>query len=382
MTARAARRATPRPDERGFATAAVAVRLAIRTRATVVAAALLAACSATPAQAPAEARPAWQVRAAGGAAPIEPGTGDARLLDARGCAGCHAAIAAEWATSRHALAWTNELFQREFRGRPLAWCVNCHAPLTTQQAGRYRDAGVDCATCHVRAGRLVNARTRPGSPHATVADPSFGSPAFCADCHQFTFPVLTAAGQVTRMTAHPMQSTVASFRAGPYAREAGGCMACHGSRANHAFAGGHDPQMLAAALDVTWCRRGDALEVAVRNASAGHSVPTGDIHRHFNLRLWRSSAPEALFEAFLGRRFDPVDDGGKRTVWDSTIAPQATQQHAVPLARLGGEPGEPINLELTYVFLETDVPRAVLGEPGFTSVLRRRAAPDELPACP
>lgn len=328
-----------------------------------------------------EARPAWQVRAAGGAAPIEPGTRDAALLDARGCATCHAAIAAEWAASRHALAWTNDIFQRELAPRPLAWCVNCHAPLASQQAGLFRDAGVDCATCHVRAGRLVNARRQPGSPHQTVADPSFGSPAFCADCHQFTFPVLTDAGQVARMTGHPMQTTVASFRAGPYAGEAGGCMACHGSRANHAFAGGHDSAMLEAALEVTWCRRGDQLEVALRNAAAGHSVPTGDIHRHMNLRVWRSSAPEALFEAFLGRRFDPADDGGKRTTWDSTIAPQRTQRHAVPIARLAGEPDEPINLELVYVFLLSEQPRGPLAEPGSTTVLRRRATLAELPGC-
>jgi Cytochrome c554 and c-prime len=352
----------------------------------------LAACSA-PASPAAPvtvraARPAWQVRALGGAAPIDPGTAAAALLDARGCAGCHAAITAEWATSRHALAWTNGIFQREYAARPLAWCVNCHAPLTTQQAGQFRDAGVDCATCHVRRGALVNTRRRPGSPHATVEDPSFGSPAYCADCHQFTFPVLGAGGQVTRMTEHPMQTTVASFTAGPFAREAGGCMACHGSRTNHAYAGGHDPALLEAALEVTWCRRGETLELGVRNAAAGHSVPTGDIHRHLNLRVWRSSAPEALFEAFIGRRFDPADEGGKRTVWDSTIAPQATQQHALPIAQLAGEPDEPINLELTYVFLENELPRpgrapgsAAPSEPSTASVVRRRALASELPAC-
>jgi len=349
---------------------------------------MLAACSA-PATSAApvvarEARPAWQVRPLGGARPIDPGTTAAALLDARGCATCHAAISTEWATSRHALAWTNDIFQREYTARPLAWCVNCHAPLTTQQAGQFRDAGVDCATCHVRGGVLVNARRRPGSPHATVEDPSFGSPAYCADCHQFNFPVLGAGGQVTRMTEHPMQTTVASYQAGPYAREAGGCLMCHGSPANHAFAGGHDPQMLEAALDITWCRRGEMLEVRLRNAAAGHSVPTGDIHRHLNLRLWRSSAPEALFEAFLGRRFDPDDGGGKRTVWDSTIAPQATQQHDIAIADLGGDADEPINLELTYVFLENELPRAghaAPSEPGTASVTRRRALASEIAPC-
>jgi hypothetical protein len=352
----------------------------------ICAAACSAPATATAPVATREPRPAWQVRASGGASPIDPGTEAAALLDARGCATCHAAIADEWATSRHALAWTNGIFQREYTARPLAWCVNCHAPLTTQQAGQFRDAGVDCATCHVRRGAIVNARRRPGSPHATVEDPSFGSPAFCADCHQFTFPVLGAGGQVTRMTEHPMQTTVASFRAGPYAREPGGCLACHGSRTNHAFPGGHDPQMREAALEVAWCQRGETLEVGVRNAAAGHSVPTGDIHRHLNLRVWRSSAPEVLFEAFIGRRFDPAEGGGKRTVWDSTIAPQATQHHAIAIDRLGGDADEPINLELIYVFVEDEQPRArragvAPAEPTTASLVRRRALPSELPAC-
>ena len=359
-----------------------------------VAALIGAACSApsapvVPARA---ARPAWQVRAAGGAAPIDPGVpvrsaasagGALDLLDAAGCATCHAAISAEWSTSRHALAWTNDIFQREYAGRPLAWCVNCHAPLVTQQAGRFRDRGVDCAGCHLRGGALVSAARKPGSPHATVVDASFGSPEFCADCHDFNFPVLDGAGQVVRMTRHPMQSTVASFRAGPYAAQPGGCLACHGSRANHAFPGGHDAGMLGAALEVTWCARGAAIEVAVRNAAAGHAVPTGDIHRHFNLRVWRSSAPEALSEAFYGRRFEPDDAGGKALVWDSTIAPEATRRHQVELAGLGGEPDEPINLELIYVFLEKENVRADLAprEPFTTSVVRRRALPGELPRC-
>jgi hypothetical protein len=346
------------------------------------------ACSAPGTAPPAAlpgARPAWQVRKLGGGQPIDPGTTADALLDVRACAICHAAIAGEWAASRHALAWTNGIFQAEYAGRPLAWCVNCHAPLTTQQAGRFRERGVDCATCHVRGGALVSTRKRPGSPHATIEERSFGSPAYCADCHQFTFPVLTGDGAVIRMTAHPMQTTVASFGAGPYAAQDAGCLACHGSRTNHAFLGGHDPAMREAALDVAWCRRGGTIEIAVRNAAAGHAVPTGDIHRHINLRVWRSSAPEALFEAFYGRRFDPADDGGKLTVWDSTIAPETTRRHTLALASLGGrDDDEPINLELEYVFLERDLPRpghAPPSEPFTASILRWRAAPGELAAC-
>ena len=355
----------------------------------------VAACSAPPASPPAvpaeAAVPAWQVRGAGGREPIDVGTTAAALVDAAGCATCHAAIAAEWATSRHALAWTNGIFQREYQAQPRPWCVNCHAPMPAQQTAlaagdpALADQGINCATCHVRRGRIVAARTTAASPHDPILEPSFGSPAFCADCHQFTFPVLSADGVAERMTPHPMQDTVGSFLRGPYAAERGGCMACHGSATNHAFLGGHDPEMLQAALAVAWCRRGDALEVTLTNVGAGHAVPTGDIHRHMNLRLWRSSAPEALWEGYLGRRFAPADDGGKTTTWDSTIAPGKTQRHTVALADLGApdDPAEPINLELKYVFIADEFPRPhrAPDEPGSTIVVRWRAAPAAIAAC-
>ncbi len=331
--------------------------------------------------------PAWRVRPSGGMQPIDPGPASAELLDARGCATCHAAIVEEWSTSRHALAWTNGIFQREYSVRPQEWCVNCHAPLTTQQRdldGVAAAQGVDCATCHVRRGTLVSARKAPSSPHQTIEDASFGTPAFCADCHEFTFPVFGARGAATRMTEHPMQNTVSSFRAGPYANERAGCLTCHGSRHGHAFAGGHDRGMLEGALDVSWCRPSDTtLRVAIKNAGAGHSVPTGDIHRHMYARLWRSSAPEALFQAFFGRRFEPAPDGGKTTVWDSSLAPGATKLLEIPVAQLAGDDDEPVNLELVYVYLASEFPRAsnAPDEPTTMSIVRRASVTREIPVC-
>ena len=332
--------------------------------------------------APVAEAPAWHARPPGGTRPIDPGVAaGSELLDARTCRTCHAAIVDEWAQSRHALAWTNDIFQREWQVERQAWCVNCHAPLVTQQRdleGAAAQQGVDCATCHVRRGQLVSARRGPASPHATVTDASFGSPAFCADCHEFTFPVLDdETGAALAMTDHPMQTTVTSFRAGPHAHDRAGCLACHGSPAGHAFAGAHDRGMREGALDLAWCARGDELAVAITNVAAGHSVPTGDIHRHLYLRVWRSSAPEALFQAYFGRRFEPAPDGGKRTSWDSTIAPRETKRFTVGAAALGGEPGEPINLELVYVFAaDEDAPGAS------TTIVRERRPLAELARCP
>jgi len=68
-------------------------------------------------------------------------------------------------------------------------------------------------------------------------------------------------------------------------------------------------------------------------------------------------------------------------VWDSTIAPEATVQHTIALGDLGGAPDEPLDLELTYVFLDTEPVRRAPDEPFTASVVRRRAALAEISRC-
>jgi Cytochrome c554 and c-prime len=320
--------------------------------------------------------PAWQTRGPGGMVAIEAGAASAELLDASSCAGCHVEQHREWAGSRHGAAWRNSIFQREYSEKPRAWCANCHAPLSAQQRAlargdsRLADQGVSCAACHVRRGALVSRRRAATSPHATVVDGTFGSPAMCADCHEFTFPVMRPRdGVALRMTEHPMQSTVSDFLAGPFAAEPAGCLACHATRYGHGFPGGHDLGMLRGAVAASWCRDADAVVMEVANVGAGHRVPTGDIHRHLVARLWRASAPEALFEAFFGRRYQLAPDGGKQITWDSTLRPGQRRRFAVPVAKLAGPasddaagPGapdddEPLSFEVTYIYTIDEFPR-------------------------
>ncbi len=393
--------------------------------------AVLAACGRPPpsSQPTPAAAPLWQARAAGGLAPIEPGTRELALLDAASCEDCHAEQHGEWAQSRHGLAWRNGIFQREYSAQPRAWCVNCHAPLAPQQEAlatgdsRLADQGVSCAACHVRRGALVSATRAAHSPHQTQIDPSFGSPAMCGDCHQFNFPILRGGdGVALRQTRHPMQATVADFLAGPARAAPGGCLSCHGSPAGHAFRGGHELAMLQRAISASWCRSGQDVVIELANVGAGHRVPTGDLHRHFLARVWLPTAPEATFEAYFGRRFKLAEDGGRETIWDSTLWPGQRRRFVVPLASLlpkeeavgeeegvAGEAGavvgeeavgdelavvgeegervselaEPLSFEVTYVYTEDEVPRPRRdpGEPTTAQVHRERARFDELPVC-
>ncbi len=289
---------------------------------------------------------------------------------ARGeCASCHPAEWQEWQGSRHAAAWIDPVFQAEFARGRAAWCVGCHAPLApdaTAPDPALADQGVACAGCHARGGHMVSARRGARSPHDTVVDPGFGSPAFCAGCHEFNFPVLGARGRLDHYTDEPMQATVSQHRASGIAAE---CTDCHG---DHSFRGSHDAELVASALDVATCRRGGAIEVAVANRGAGHNIPSGGVHRRMVLRAWTSRAPERMQEASLGRRFRPLAGGGKQTLSDTTIPPGRAARHRFRIAALGDEPM--INLELRYIY-------ALDEEQSAQSIWRRRLDPRALARC-
>ena len=357
-----------------------------------------------------------------GLAPVDAGA-PAAQLSARACAACHADAHAEWRASRHGLAWTNAIFQREYRQQPLEWCVHCHAPLAEQltelralgsaeehpavrapielavPSGRAPEAasapassslaaeGVTCAVCHLRAGRIVAADHRPSSPHDTDVRVGFGGPAFCAGCHQFNFPRIEGAGptaHVVGYAAHPMQDTVDQHARGPLAQTT--CRACHAiSPGRHAYPGGHDPAMLARAVELSTCRSGAALRLTLTNVGAGHNVPTGDLHRHLVLRAWRPGAPERLFEATFGRTFEADPAGGKRPTSDATLPPRATRVTDVPAAALGpAVAAEPIRVELRLVYTIDEFPfrGRELDEPTFATVARQDVDWTHLARCP
>jgi hypothetical protein len=294
--------------------------------------------------------------------------------DPASCAGCQPGAYARWRASRHAASFVDGAFHAELEPRREAWCIGCHAPLagdptTVRDDDPLARDGVACLACHLRGGELVSATRAPDSPHVTRRDPTFGSPVWCAGCHQFNFPVLDDRGRVVRMTGHPMQDTVA--------QSAGeDCRDCHDS---HRVAGSHDETMRERALAITTCMRERELRIELANVGAGHNVPAGGIDRHVVLRVWRSSAPDRLAETVLGRTFAAAPGGGKRAISDTTLAPGATRTIAVDPRTLGGEPDEPITVELRYVFAADE--RARIADTEIAATISRVRA-SQFPACP
>lgn len=312
---------------------------------------------------------------------------EANTSSAEQCRDCHATEYEEWRGSRHALAWTNDFFQFDYRQNKRQWCRNCHIPLEAQQASSdpavaLRSEGVNCIACHVRDGVFYAKTKRAKSPHATVAMPSFGSDDYCAGCHQFNFPIINERDEFVAYTKEPMQDTVGQFRAGPFAKTHT-CRDCHANTpGQHRYAGSHDLAMLQRALTFAVCRNGDSITTTLSNVGAGHNVPTGDVHRHLLVKAWRSNAPEKLQQAFYGRRFAPVVGGGKVTIWDSSLPPQTSRAWRFDATRLGAAATEPIHIEVHYLYGSRESYRPPFAEAPLQVVFATKTILAALPLCP
>jgi hypothetical protein len=277
--------------------------------------------------------------------PVPRGLGGVEPAD---CASCHAEIAAEWANSVHARAWTDPIFQAEYRLGPDAFCRRCHAPLVRDDGepparatgagpgfaprlgasgpGPGADAeagfaslaarGIDCAVCHVREGRVLGGHGRGDGDHATRRDARLLSSAFCGSCHQFDFPRPRAGQPVRYHPGQPLQNTLVEWTQSRYADRA--CQDCHmprvaaaglGTRSHrsHAFRTFEDRVLMARAVVVkaNARRRGGELHVTVSIAPGeiGHGFPTGDMFREAVLTVRAGAAQR---RQVLRRYFAPV----------------------------------------------------------------------------
>jgi hypothetical protein len=232
-------------------------------------------------------------------------------LESQECARCHAATHGAWSESLHARAWTDPLFQASYVREPLAWCRNCHAPLSAQESGVVaREQGISCAACHVRAGEIVGFRALPASTssHAVQAVAGFGGSQLCAGCHQFMFPRATGEfpnpdglPSAVLYSDQPMQNTIEEWRASGAAP----CGTCH--TGGHRWTGPTDEAWLEKQFGDGTLTDSDPGVVSLRVdlAARGHAFPTGDLFRALHLEVALDEAFERVwFRARYGREFD------------------------------------------------------------------------------
>jgi hypothetical protein len=259
--------------------------------------------------------------AGGGPIDTGPAPSGLRAIDAASCGECHADHLGEWRSSAHAVSFTNAVFRAEFEHRHLASCSACHAP-------RGEAAGIDCAVCHVRDGAVLNPTVSGRAPHASRVAAELGDQRACAPCHEFDFD-----GQ----PGDRLQRTVSEWTASPHAGTA--CQTCHlppraGHRA-HDFPGGLDAALLRDAIRV---RSASAraengitrVELELEADRAGHAVPTGDIFRRLEVRVWPAGRPARARSSILARRFR-VSGARWEEIADRRVPASGTRDVAIEL---------------------------------------------------
>ncbi|MDX2361826.1 MAG: multiheme c-type cytochrome [Crocinitomicaceae bacterium] len=243
-------------------------------------------------------------------------------LSAESCGVCHQDHYNEWKLSTHSQAWTDQQFQAELRKESSPYlCINCHIPLQNQQefivdglidGDIYQPSqrknpdwdktlqmeGITCVACHLRDNMIVGPTGTSLAPHATVKDPDFLSESLCISCHN-------AVAVVTPQLACTFE-TGDEWKASPYA-ETKNCISCHMEEVErsivhgyperkshfHSFPGSGIPKVdtlnsgMLYGLDIqsgAFNARFRADEeviftLTLKNAYAGHNVPTGDPER-------------------------------------------------------------------------------------------------------
>lgn len=241
------------------------------------------------------------------------------------CGECHRDIYRMWRASAHAQAMEDPVFLDAYRetdrgeGAGVARiCLGCHAP-AVQLTGDYALdekvswEGVSCDVCHgIASVDLTGQGPRLGfeigpikrgpirdavsSGHEVAYSAIHTTSLVCAPCHEYQ----NAEGTIIMSTYSEWQESTA-------AKDGRNCQDCHMSRAEadivdprvmrapdaqvnvHEVPGGHSITLLNKALTANMKSiRTDAellLDVQLKNAGAGHSVPTGMPSRRVILEM-------------------------------------------------------------------------------------------------
>lgn len=304
-----------------------------------------------------------------------------RLRSSHRCSECHVAIAASWSSSSHAGSAKDPLYLAMRADARDASCDSCHAPLAhlLEPGSAVAGEGVTCDACHtaerveldgdrghlvlnatdnVKRGPLCDARDHYF--HRVACVPMFERSEMCAGCHTLSrhagAATIAVHGEYEEWKASPL---------GPSGSDAS-CQSCHmPSRDGEVAEGWDGPQRYSAhgnptpsvsplrvALTLKPAADGRIAVVAhVRNADAGHALPTGMPGRRLRITLRvvdGSGAELDRWEHVYGTWL--VDDAGNEVPFyaatgiakDDRIAAEASREHELTL----GVPGA-ARLELT-----------------------------------
>lgn len=276
-----------------------------------------------------------------------------KMESAKDCRSCHATIYENWFSSRHRSSFSNSLYQESHSRENMDWCVNCHAPLVKFENKSVRwkpEEGISCQVCHVREGKIITSKlpepkmSKDSSlaklSHDYSIDKEFGKSEFCANCHQFNFPISktgTRKGNPVQYSELPMQNTYQEWKTSSFHGKLE-CQSCHlraKSAESHLFPGGHNQNFLKNSFRVEARRlEGNAIGVSIFTIGVSHSFPTGDLFRTLRLEL-KDNRGGYLKQFRFQKNFSNVPENlvtpsspGKFLKNDSVIPPPKGMEYA------------------------------------------------------
>ncbi|MFT4538799.1 MAG: hypothetical protein ACI841_003407 [Planctomycetota bacterium] len=208
------------------------------------------------------------------------------------CLKCHAEVGEEWRHSLHAIAWTDEHYQKSLtKVRRKNSCYGCHAPtdlagtdLTKKPPVRseQRHLGIHCASCHLDSDGVT---ILGPAGHATDAHPSRKSELFdsetsskmCIACHETTIgPVIGIARDFEDTEQQDLGlSCVGCHMPGlrrSWANDEDGTPGPVRKSHSHRLETPRDPVFLRSAFLLSAKRDGEATVFRIEN-QIGHRVP-------------------------------------------------------------------------------------------------------------
>ncbi|WP_061249097.1 multiheme c-type cytochrome [Leptospira alstonii] len=223
------------------------------------------------------------------------------LADSNSCRECHKTIFENWQKSMHRQSFTNPFYQESHAKEPMAWCLNCHAPLLSFDENEkdpekriLKEEGVSCIVCHVREGKILTSEmpNENSLVHEYTEAPVMARSEFCANCHQFNFPTNDSLNVLRakefKYSNLPMQNTYNEWESSGWS-EKKNCQSCHlfpKTKRSHSFPGGHDLEYLSSAFDVRLRRDSERqFTLVVSLKRTGHSFPTGDLFRALRIQI-------------------------------------------------------------------------------------------------
>ncbi|EMJ59331.1 cytochrome c554 and C-prime [Leptospira interrogans serovar Valbuzzi str. Duyster] len=226
---------------------------------------------------------------------------DKVLNGSKTCQSCHKNIFENWQKSMHSQSFTNPFYQESHAKEPMAWCLNCHAPLLAKLEDEQdpekrilKEEGVSCIVCHVRKGKILTPEKPNHSllTHEYLETPVMQTSEFCANCHQFNFPANDSLSmwktKEFKYSNLPMQNTYNEWKSSGWSDKKN-CQSCHlfpKTKRSHSFPGGHNLEYLASAFDIQLTRIGiKQFVLIVSLKKTGHSFPTGDLFRALRIQV-------------------------------------------------------------------------------------------------